>query len=89
MFLCFLMVFQWIPPMVFTPFWRDPWQNLSQMIWPALAVGYRYLGLGEPKVDAKGQLPGGGSDSVEFALDVHELRVALRIQVFEFPSPWR
>ena len=28
--------------MVFTPFWQDPWQNLSQMIWPALAVGYRY-----------------------------------------------
>jgi peptide/nickel transport system permease protein len=28
--------------MVFTPLWEDPWQNLSQMIWPALAVGYRY-----------------------------------------------
>src|ERR671925_303374 len=42
MFLCFLIIFQWIPPMVFTPIWRDPWQNLSQMIWPALAVGYRY-----------------------------------------------
>ena len=42
MFLCFLIFFKWIPPMVFTPFWKDPWQNLSQMIWPALAVGYRY-----------------------------------------------
>jgi peptide/nickel transport system permease protein len=42
MFLGFLTVFQWIPPMVFTPIWRDPWQNLTQMIWPALAVGYRY-----------------------------------------------
>lgn len=42
MFLGFLIIFQWIPPMVFTPIWRDPWQNLSQMIWPALAVGYRY-----------------------------------------------
>jgi peptide/nickel transport system permease protein len=42
MFLGFLSIFQWIPPMVFTPIWRDPWQNLSQMIWPALAVGYRY-----------------------------------------------
>jgi len=42
MFLVFLSVFHWIPPMVFTPFWQDPWQNLAQMLWPALAVGYRY-----------------------------------------------
>ena len=28
--------------MVYTPFWVDPWQNLAQLIWPALAVGYRY-----------------------------------------------
>jgi peptide/nickel transport system permease protein len=42
MFLFLLAVFHWIPPMVFTPFWDDPWQNLAQMIWPALAVGYRY-----------------------------------------------
>ena len=42
MFLALLTIFRWIPPMVFTPFWQDPWQNLSQMIWPALAVGYRY-----------------------------------------------
>jgi hypothetical protein len=27
--------------MVYTPFWVDPWQNLLQLIWPALAVGYR------------------------------------------------
>jgi peptide/nickel transport system permease protein len=42
MFLILLAVFRWVPPMVFTPFWEDPWQNLAQMIWPALAVGYRY-----------------------------------------------
>ena len=42
MFLVLLAVFRWIPPMVFVPFWQNPWQNLSQMIWPALAVGYRY-----------------------------------------------
>jgi peptide/nickel transport system permease protein len=41
MFLILLALFRWIPPMVFTPFWEHPWQNLSQMIWPALAVGYR------------------------------------------------
>jgi peptide/nickel transport system permease protein len=42
MILVFLIVFKWLPPMVYTPFWVDPWQNLAQLIWPALAVGYRY-----------------------------------------------
>ena len=42
MFLGLLAVFHWVPPMVFTPLWEHPWQNLSQMIWPALAVGYRF-----------------------------------------------
>jgi peptide/nickel transport system permease protein len=37
-----LIVFKWLPPMVYTPFWVDPWQNLAQLVWPALAVGYRY-----------------------------------------------
>jgi peptide/nickel transport system permease protein len=39
----FLLVsFRWLPPMVYTPFWVDPWQNLAQLVWPAVAVGYRY-----------------------------------------------
>jgi peptide/nickel transport system permease protein len=42
MILVFLVVFRWLPPMVYTPLWVDPWQNLAQLIWPALAVGYRY-----------------------------------------------
>jgi peptide/nickel transport system permease protein len=37
-----LVVFRWLPPMVYTPFWVDPRQNLAQLIWPAVAVGYRY-----------------------------------------------
>src|SRR5919201_4542710 len=37
-----LIIFKWLPPMVFTPFWVNPWQNVLQLIWPALAVGYRY-----------------------------------------------
>jgi peptide/nickel transport system permease protein len=37
-----LVVFRWLPPMVYTPFWVSPWQNIQQLIWPALAVGYRY-----------------------------------------------
>jgi peptide/nickel transport system permease protein len=37
-----LLTFNWIPPLTFTPIYVDPWQNLSQLVWPALAVGYRY-----------------------------------------------
>jgi peptide/nickel transport system permease protein len=40
--LVMLVVFKWLPPMVYTPFWVNPVQNLAQLIWPALAVGYRY-----------------------------------------------
>ncbi len=32
----------WMPPIKFVPLWEDPWQNLSMLIWPALATGYRY-----------------------------------------------
>ncbi|MBI4840267.1 MAG: ABC transporter permease [candidate division NC10 bacterium] len=42
MILALLILFRWLPPMTFTPAWVDPWANLSQLIWPALAVGYRY-----------------------------------------------
>ncbi len=37
-----LIYFQWVPPMIYTPIWVDPWANLSQIVWPAVAVGYRY-----------------------------------------------
>jgi peptide/nickel transport system permease protein len=40
--LVLLIAFRWLPPMVYTPFWESPTQNLAQLIWPALAVGYRY-----------------------------------------------
>jgi peptide/nickel transport system permease protein len=40
-----LMAFRWSPPLVFTPFWQDPAANLSLLIWPALAVGYRYTAM--------------------------------------------
>jgi peptide/nickel transport system permease protein len=42
MILTFLLLFKWLPPLTFISFWIDPWANLSQLIWPALAVGYRY-----------------------------------------------
>jgi peptide/nickel transport system permease protein len=37
-----LTFFNWLPPITFTPIYVDPVANLSQLIWPALAVGYRY-----------------------------------------------
>jgi peptide/nickel transport system permease protein len=35
-------LFNWLPPITFTPIYVDPIANLTQLIWPALAVGYRY-----------------------------------------------
>ncbi len=47
----------WLPPITFTPFYVDPLANLAQLIWPALAVGYRYRGgdgTDDPLVAARG-----------------------------------
>jgi len=35
-------VFNWAPPLVFTPFTEDPVANLAGLILPAIAIGYRY-----------------------------------------------
>jgi peptide/nickel transport system permease protein len=40
--LSLLAFFNWLPPITFTPIYVDPWENLKQLIWPAMAVGYRY-----------------------------------------------
>ena len=32
----------WMMPIQYVPIWVDPLHNLSQTIWPAVAVGYRY-----------------------------------------------
>jgi peptide/nickel transport system permease protein len=40
--LTLLSFFNWLPPIVFTPIYVDPIANLTQLIWPAMAVGYRY-----------------------------------------------
>ena len=40
--LTLLAMFNWLPPITFTPIYVDPIANLTQLIWPALAVGYRY-----------------------------------------------
>jgi peptide/nickel transport system permease protein len=40
--LMLLLLFNWLPPITFTPLYVDPGANLTQLIWPAMAVGYRY-----------------------------------------------
>lgn len=40
--LSLLALFNWLPPITFTPIYEDPLANITQLIWPALAVGYRY-----------------------------------------------
>ena len=40
--LAFVVVFKWMPPLTYVPLWQDPIRNLSQLLWPALATGYRY-----------------------------------------------
>ncbi len=42
MILGLVVVFRWAPPLIFVPLWTNPVENLGQLIWPALAVGYRY-----------------------------------------------
>ena len=43
--LLLLRVFRWSPPLTFTSLWEDPVANLSQLIWPALVVGFRSAAL--------------------------------------------
>ena len=53
-----------------------------------LSVGYRYVGLGEQDVDIElGGVDFG--DKLTYDPQIHELRVQIRIQVFEFLNPWR
>ena len=32
----------WMPPIKYVPIWEDPIYNLSMLMWPAVATGYRY-----------------------------------------------
>jgi peptide/nickel transport system permease protein len=35
--------FDWLPPLAYADFWSDPWTNLQQMVFPALALGYHNM----------------------------------------------
>jgi peptide/nickel transport system permease protein len=37
--------FGWSAPLIWEPFWESPWQSITQLIWPAIAVGLRQLAL--------------------------------------------
>ena len=37
---CLVRFFRWLPPLEFVEFWRDPAENLKQLIWPALAQAW-------------------------------------------------
>ena len=57
-----------------------------------LSAGYRYVGL--PDVDADllsdpGGVPFAGNPDLGYESEVHELRVQLRVEIWDFRSPWR
>src|SRR6266511_3496164 len=41
-----VLYFEWSPPLVFVPFWEDPWENFAQLVWPIVTVGYRNAAIG-------------------------------------------
>jgi peptide/nickel transport system permease protein len=38
--------FKWLPSLDYAPFWVDPWQNFKQLVFPAVATGYRLSAIG-------------------------------------------
>jgi len=40
--LCLVIYFDWAPPLEFVSLFRNPWENVAQLVWPILSVGYRY-----------------------------------------------
>jgi peptide/nickel transport system permease protein len=44
--LLLVIYFEWSPPLVFVPFWEDPWENFVQLVFPIVTVGYRNAAIG-------------------------------------------
>ena len=36
-------VFDWLPPLGYTDIWKDPWTNLQQLVFPALALAITHM----------------------------------------------
>jgi peptide/nickel transport system permease protein len=37
--------FRWTPPLSYAPLWEQPWENLQQMVWPALVMGFYQMAI--------------------------------------------
>ena len=37
-----VLMFEWSPPLEYVGLTEDPWENMKQLIWPIISVGYRY-----------------------------------------------
>ena len=37
--------FDWLPPLGYADLWEDPWRNLQQMVFPAIALGFYNMAL--------------------------------------------
>ncbi len=53
-----------------------------------LSAGYRYVGIGDQEIELFNGNTATGAD-LEFVNQIHEFRFQLRVNVFEFLSPWR
>ena len=40
-----LLMFDWAPPLEFVSLFRHPWENVAQLVWPIVSVGYRYAAM--------------------------------------------
>ena len=55
-----------------------------------LGVGYRYLDLGTVKFGLNGgSVPAGSNSFMKLDPEIHEARATLRVEVWDFASPWR
>ena len=37
-----LLVFRWVPPIIYRDIWENPWHNFMTMIFPAICLGWNY-----------------------------------------------
>ncbi len=55
-----------------------------------LNLGYRYLDPGDSEFNLRGaSLPQDGSSFVKVDPDIHEVRAGVRVEVWDFATPWR
>ena len=45
MLLIMVVWFGWSPPLDYAHFWNDPWKNIQQVIWGAIAMGYLFAAM--------------------------------------------